>query len=339
MNGQGKGVIGMRSRRSLLAAWGTALLGIPLVNAAALASTSSGGELERHEYRRLAMGTQARIVLYAKNEEQAREAAAAAFARIVALDDLLTDWRPSELTRLADHAGGEPVPVSPDLFGVLSLAREVSAASEGAFDTTLGPLTQLWRETRAARELPTPEFLAATRAKCGWEKVVLDGEANTVHLTVAGMRLDVGAIGKGYAGDRALETLAEHGVTCALVDIGGDMTLGDAPPDRAGWRIAAGCGEIDREAPLLELSRCAVATSGDTAQYVEIDGDRYSHILDPRTGLGLRESECVTVIAPTGTLADALASAVSVRGIEKSAKLLEHFGARVPESDVTPDDD
>jgi FAD:protein FMN transferase len=319
----------------LLASGGVALLGAALLSSA----TSPEHDLERHEYQRLVMGTRARIVLYAETEDVAREAAAAAFARMVELDDTLTDWRPSELTRLSDHAGAAPVPASPDLLRILTIARKISKASEGAFDVTLGPLTQLWRETRASKQLPSPELLAETRARCGWEKLELDAEQRTVRLTIEGMRLDVGAIGKGYAADHALATLAEHGVTRALVDIGGDMTLGDPPPGRPGWRIAAGCGEIGTDAPILELSNAAIATSGDSEQFVIIDDHRYSHILDPRTGLGLRKSECVTVIAPTGALADALASAVSVRGIEESAELLERFEARAPQPEKATSDD
>jgi len=322
-------------RRGIAAGFCLAVAGVVL---SAVAPAAAGVDLERHEYRRIIMGTQARIVLYAQDDTVAREAAAAAFARMVELDNLLTDYRPSELTRLCEASGGPARAVSPDLMRILQLAEEVSGATGGAFDVTLGPLTQLWREVRKSGERPAPEVLAEARSRTGWRKVERDASRSEVRLAVEGMRLDLGAIGKGYAADRALETLGEHGVTRALVDLGGDLVLGDPPPGRQGWRVAVAGGEPGEEAPVLTLTREAVATSGDTEQYVEIDGQRYSHILDPRTGLGLTESECVTVVAPNGALADALASATSVlrgvedrsRGLTRIQKILLRFGARVP---------
>ena len=322
--------IGGTQRAGAALGYGALLVGVLALASMPVIAGGPTGDLERHEYRRVIMGTQARIVLYAADDAVGREAAAAAFARMVAMDDLLTDWRPSELLRLGEAAGGPPVVVSADLLRILRLAAEVSEASRGAFDVTVGPLTQLWRKTRAEGRLPDPGVLAAARDATGWTKVVLDPAASTVELPVPGMRLDMGAVGKGYACDRALETLEAHGVTRALVEIGGDMVCGDAPPGRAGWRVATGCGEGAAPSPILVLKDEAVATSGDTEQHVVIDGVRYSHIVDPRTGLGLTESECVTVVAPSGALADALASAVSIRGKDQSLSMLARFGARVP---------
>ncbi|MEW6074312.1 MAG: family 16 glycoside hydrolase [Planctomycetota bacterium] len=303
--------------------------------AGALRAAGSAPELERHEYRRVVMGSQARIVLYAESEEIARTAAAAAFQRMIELDDLLTDYRPSELTRLGDAAGGRPVAASPDLVRILLLSREVSAASEGAFDVTVGPLTKPWREAMRTGVLPAPAVIEAARACVGWPDVEIDAEAGTVRLARPGMRLDLGAIGKGYAGDAALAVLEAHGVTRALVDVGGGIVLGDPPPDHTGWSVAVRTGAEGAE-PVLVLAGEAVATSGDIEQHVVVDGVRYSHILDPRTGRGLTGSECVTVIAPTGALADALATAVSVRGIAASEALLARFGARVPPESSPP---
>jgi len=316
-----------RWRRGVAAGLGLVLAGA-IVSAGA--PGAAGGDLERHEYRRIVMGTQARIVLYAEDEEVARAAAAAAFARMVELDDLLTDYRPSEVTRLGEASGGPAVPVSLDLLRILLTAEEVSQATGGAFDVTMGPLTSLWREARKAGKLPPKDVLEGARSRTGWEHVEIDMERCEVRLAVEGMRLDLGGIGKGYAAQFALRVLSEHGVSRALVDLGGDLVLGDPPPGRPGWRVAIAGRDPDEDPPILTLAREAVATSGDTEQHVEIDGVRYSHILDPETGLGLTESECVTVVAPSGWYADALASAVSVMGIAKSQELLPRFGARVP---------
>jgi thiamine biosynthesis lipoprotein len=198
--------------------------------------------------------------------------------------------------RLCAVGGGT---VSDDLRDVLRAAVAVSEASDGAFDVTVGPLVALWRAARATGRLPDAAALEAARAKVGWRKLEVRGN----HVELApGMRLDLGGIGKGYAADAALATLRARGVERALVDIGGDLALGEGP-----WTVRV-AGEP------RELERCGVAASGDTERFVEVDGVRYSHLLDPRTGLGLTHGIEVTVIAPTATEADAWASAASVLG-------------------------
>ena len=143
-------------------------------------------------------------------------------------------------------------------------------------------------------------------------------------LTKRGMQLDFGGIAKGYAVDQALAVLRQHGVTRAMIQAGGDIGLGEPPPDAPGWRVAV--PSLDMKSPpqmILSLSRCAVATSGDTWQFVVIDGRRYSHVVDPRTGIGLTDHCQVTVVAPDGVTADGLSTAVSVLGPEKGLRLIE----------------
>jgi thiamine biosynthesis lipoprotein len=243
------------------------------------------------------MGTRARVVLYASDRAQAQRAADAALDRIAELEAVMSDYRDdSELMRLCAAGGGT---VSDDLRDVLRAALAVSEASDGAFDVTVGPLVGLWREARATGRLPEPEPIHVARHVVGWRKLEVRGN----HVELApGMRLDLGGIGKGFAADAALAVLRERGVERALVDIGGDLALGEGP-----WTVRV-AGEP------RELENCGVAASGDTERFVMIDGVRYSHILDPRTGLGLTHGIAVTVIAPTATEADAWASAASVLG-------------------------
>jgi thiamine biosynthesis lipoprotein len=151
----------------------------------------------------------------------------------------------------------------------------------------------------------------------------LDPKTRTVDLTVAGMRLDLGGIGKGYAGDEAILILREHGVASALFEAGGDIVLSDAPPDRPeGWLIETQDGRK------ISLADAAVSTSGHTEQFVEIDGVPYSHVVDPRTGIGLTNQFAATIIAKRGITADALSTAATVLGPERSKPLLKRFGAR-----------
>ena len=288
----------------------------------ALAASAQGSSLSRFEYFRIQMGTRVRIVLYADSEGRAREAAAKAFERIDALERIMTDYDPSsELMRLSHDAGEAPRAVSQDLFAVLERAMEYSRLSGGAFDVTVGPLVELWRKARRSGRLPAPEALEAARARVGFRNLALDRTARTVDFAMAGMKLDLGGIGKGFAADQALAVLRSEGVSAALVAAGGDISLGEPPPSQPGWRIAIANPGLAAAAapPDLVLSHCGVSTSGDAEQFVEIGGARYSHVVDPRTGLGVRDSASVTLIAPDATGSDALATALSV--IEPSAGL------------------
>lgn len=282
--------------------------------------------LRRFEFRKVLMGVECRIVLYARDEATAKRACAAAFDRIAQLDAIMSDYRPdSELMQVCAKAHEAPVKVSDDLFVVLKTALEIAEASGGAFDITVGPFVALWRQARKTKQLPTEAELAAAREKVGWQKVQLDPKERTVRLLVAGMRLDLGGIAKGYAGDGALAVLRRFGITRAMVEFGGDIVLGDPPPKRKGWRIVLP-DATGKPRKVLELANCAISTSGTTEQFVEIDGRRYAHIVDPRTGLGLTKWVLVTVIAPKGILSDPLATALCILGEKEGRKLATAYG-------------
>lgn len=291
------------------------------------ACTTGGRGLGRFEYAKMIMGVEARIILYAPDDAAARSAARAAFDRMEHLEAVMSDYRPgSELMRVCRAAAAnEPVSISDDLYRVLARARTIADAGDGAFDVTVGPLVRLWREARAEGRLPAPQTIEEARARVGWRAMSLDPERRTLTLAHDDMQLDLGGIGKGFAAGEALAVLRRRGLDRCLVDLGGDIALGEPPPDRAGWRVAIHGGWAEESPWLLELARAAVATSGDTSQFLEVDGVHYSHILDPRTGRGLTSRIAVTVIAPDAATADALASAVSVLGEEDGLELLEQF--------------
>jgi thiamine biosynthesis lipoprotein len=299
---------------------------LPLLALLPLAATAANPPLSRHAFREPHMGTLFRVILYAPDEATARKASRAAFDRIAALDDRLTDYEPdSELMRLCGRAGDGPVPVSDELFFVLSRAQEVSRLSGGAFDVTVGPVVRLWRHARRTGQMPDPDKLARARALVGYWNIDLDARGRTVRLAIAGMLLDLGGIAKGYAADEALAVLRRHGITRALVAAGGDIAVSGAPPGVLGWKIAiAPLTEAEgASGPWLWLVDGAVSTSGDAEQYVEIGGKRYSHIIDPRTGLGLVGRMSATVVARNGTTADSLTKVVAVLGSEKGFPLVE----------------
>jgi thiamine biosynthesis lipoprotein len=281
--------------------------------------------LERFSFQEPHMGTLFRVVVYARDEASAKAAAKEAFARCAQLNAIMSDYlSTSELTRLCAKAGGPPVKVSDELFAVLSRSQQVARDSGGAFDVTVGPVVRLWREARKTRRMPAPEKLKAARALVGYENVELDEKARTVRLLKPGMQLDLGGIGKGYAADEMLKVLARHGLKSAMVVAGGDVTVGDAPPGKNGWVVAIAPIDAKKEGPrYLTLANAAVSTSGDAEQYVEIGGVRYSHIVDPRTGIGLVGRMSATVVAPDGITADSLTKVVAILGPEKGFPVLE----------------
>lgn len=288
--------------------------------------TPEPAPLQRFEFEQPQMGLPFRIVLYAASQARADTAARATFARVAELNQVFSDYEDdSELSRLSRSAGsGRAVPVSDELWRLLKVAEATSRRSDGAFDITVGPLVQVWRRARRQRELPTPEVIAEAKARVGWEKLVLDPHARTARLLVPGMRLDLGSIAKGRALDEALRVLREHGITRALVTGSGDMAIGDPPPGRTGWRIEL--APLDAPgAPatrFLSLHNCGFATSGDLFQHVELGGKRYSHIVDPHTGLGMTDHSLVVVIAPDCVTANSLSTTACVVGPARGLALV-----------------
>lgn len=282
---------------------------------------------ERFEFTRPQMGVPFRLVFYGTDAARAAAAADAAFGRVAQLNRIFSDYDPDSEANLLCHETpvGQPVPVSPDLWHVLERSQRLAADTDGAFDVTLGPVVQLWRRARRHRELPPPHLLEPARQRAGWRNLRLDPRQHTVTFAVPGMRLDFGGIAKGYAADEALRVLRAFGFPRALVAAAGDVTVGDPPPDRPGWTIDIGLLDTPNAPPArtLSLAQASVATSGDIFQHLEFEGRRYSHILDPRTGLGLTDQSLVSVIATDGLTADSLATAVSVLGPEAGLRLVE----------------
>jgi thiamine biosynthesis lipoprotein len=307
------------SRRSALAGL------LVVVTAGAAIAYGAKPPLTRFEYVEPQMGTRFRIVMYAPDEATAQRASQAAYRRAADLNGIMSDYQQtSELMQLCAKAGGPPVLVSPDLFAVLSRSLEISRLTDGAFDVTVGPVVRLWRRARRTQLMPAADQLAAACALVDYHLVTLDPQVRTVALAKAGMQLDLGGIAKGYAAEAMQAVLKQHGITRAMVAAGGDIVVTGSPPDAPGWNvgIAAAPGE-EANGPTLVLHDAAVSTSGDAEQYVEINGKRYSHIVDPRTGLGLTDSWQVTVVARDGTTADGIDTGLDVLGPERGLKIVE----------------
>lgn len=289
-------------------------------------ATSAEPELRRYEFSQVHMGVPIRVLLYAADEPSANIAADKAFQRFAALDEALSDYDPaSELSALSRSAGQDAwVNLSDDLWHVLQCSQQLAAATDGAFDVTVGPYVRLWRRARKTGQFPSQQRLEEARDATGYEHLLLDEHRQRAKLLRNGMQLDLGGIAMGYAADEALADVRSEGIAHAMIDASGDVAAGDAPPGERGWKI----GMAPLQSPDAEptgyvwLSNAALTNSGDAYQFVEFEGDRYSHIVDPRTGLGLTQRSSVTVVADNCITADSLATAVSVLGPTKGMELI-----------------
>lgn len=282
------------------------------------------------------MGTRFEIVAYsdAPTAEGRARSVDPGFLRIAELDARLSDYRPdSEICRLAAGSAtcpGDWTAASADLIAVLVAAAEVSERSGGAFDVTVGPLTRIWRRVFRQHELRPAwrdELLRLHAETVDWRAIEVERDTSRVRFSHAGMQLDLGGIAKGYALDEALRALAAAGIEAALVDGGGDVAVMGLPPGRDHWVITIEdpFGDRAHSAVRLRIEKGAVCTSGDLYRYTELDGIRYSHLIDPRSGMALTDRVHATVYAQTGILADALASAVSVLGPVRGRELAESW--------------
>jgi len=299
-----------------------------LLTCLVLIEKTTGGQT-KYVFEQPEMGSPFTITIYGADSLAVSEAAAAAFRKADTLNALLSDYiDSSELNRLSATSGqGRYVSVSAPLFSILLRAMEAARLSHGSYDISIGPVVKLWRQVRKRKVFPDADTLKAALQKTGYRYIHLDTLRQAVWLEKPGMQLDLGGLGKGFVAQAALDLLGEYGFYSAMVNAGGKIAIGQSPPGRQGWMIGINApGEKEQILPVfLSLRQMAVATSGDIYQYVELDGKRYSHIVDPATGIGLTHSRNVTVIAADGTTADWLATACSILPLRRSMRLIRHF--------------
>lgn len=282
-------------------------------------SIAIGAPLQRHDFSGPGMATTFRIACYAEDKATAEKATEACFKRIAELNAIFTDYDPtSELMRLCAPEAKYPIKVSEPLFDLLQRARSFAEATQGAFDPTCGHLSNLWRRAKRQGKLPPADRLQQAIAATDWRRITLNPESRSVTLQ-PGTLLDLGGIAKGCAADECLRVLKQHGITRAIVLAGGDTAIGDPPPGETGWPVILRTDAKNESQ--MRLANSAVSTSGDLYQFTEIEGRRYSHIISPKTGLGLNERIACSVIAPDCTTSDALATAMCVLGQAKGEKL------------------
>ncbi len=316
--------------RSLLAGALLGVLAFPIIaqeNSGQLPASVSPPPIVGYESSFFAMGTEVQLKAFHHDSACVARAFEAVEDRVRELEAILTDYDPTSETRqLSSLASLHPAPVSDPLWEMLEACDRWHNLSQGAFDASLGQLTQLWRKYRRSSRLPTLDQISAARAQTGWQHVQLNASTRSVRLDSPEVRLDFGAIGKGYIVDQAFEVLRAADISCSLINVSGNIRAGAAPPDRVGWRIEI--APLQPGSPPLrhvQIANQSIATSGDLWQFVLIDGVRRSHILDPQTGLGVVGPRCATVIAPKATDADALATTACIVGFDAAAEIAQQL--------------
>jgi thiamine biosynthesis lipoprotein len=272
------------------------------------------------------MGTLVKITVVARSEAVAQAAATAGFTEIRRLEELLSTWIPtSELSRVNASAGVMPVHVSPETLTVVQRAVQVADMTDGGFNIAIGPAVDAWRVTEGQR-IPTESELDALRPLVDLQAVHVDVREQTIYLGKAGMRIDVGGIGKGYAADQAVDALRRAGAIAGVVALSGDIkTFGRLP---GGKMFPVGIQHPRKDGSVLawiDLQDEAISTAGDYERFFEREGVRYHHILDPRTLQPARSCQSVTVIAREGVWADGLDTGIFVMGPERGMELVERL--------------
>lgn len=283
-----------------------------------------------HLFQQPHMGCLFSIKIVAPDFAAAKSAADGAFDLIREADASFSDYRPeSELSRLCATAGsGKSAPVSADLWKILTDSQRYWEWSGGVFDITLGPCTKLWRDSRKSQQLPEPEVLRSAKNASGFSLLHLNTDGHTARLEKPGMRLDLGGIAKGWVLDAAVRLLHDQNhLTNFLIDAGGQIAAMGHPPGKEAWHVAVEKvpWEPDGHTTVVRLCGLHLATSGDLHQFVEIGGKRYSHIVDPASGLGSTLGMQASVISTSGATADVAATVLCLVAPEKGLKLLKSF--------------
>jgi thiamine biosynthesis lipoprotein len=271
------------------------------------------------------MGTVVEITLVGEDEEATRKAALQAFQEIKRIETLMSPWiDSSDVTRMNRSAGKEGVKVSPETLKVIRKANEISKLSEGGFDITVGPLTELWRKAREKKIPPLIEEVKGRLALVNFKNIRID-QKEKVFLKTKGMAVDLGGIAKGYAVDKAFDLLKSLGYKDLIVNAGGDLKVGGLKNNQP-WSIGIQHPrESQKILARLSVSDTAVATSGDYEKFFIHQGKRYHHIFNPKDGFPTEGCQSVTILCKEGIMADALATAVFVLGPEKGYGLCQKF--------------
>lgn len=276
--------------------------------------------LAQQPYKRtlLLMGSRFDITVVSQDSISANAHIDTAIAEITRIEKLISSWdENSQTSQINKNAGIKPVKVDTELFNLIERAIGISRLTDGAFDISYASMDKIWKFDGSMTKMPSEDEIKSSVEKVGYDKIILDKSNSTVFLNIEGMKIGFGAIGKGYAADMAKALLQSKGVESGIINASGDMNTWGKQANGSQWKVAI-TNPFDKNKvfALLPILDGAVVTSGNYEKYVNFNGKRYTHIIDPRTGYPSTGIISVTVFAPKAELADALATSVFVMGKE-----------------------
>ncbi len=263
------------------------------------------------------MGSNFDITVIAEDAVEGEKYIDLAVGEIERIEKIISSWDPkSQTSNINRNAGIHAVKVSPELFDLISRSLEISKITDGAFDISYASMDRIWKFDGSMKRMPFEEAIKASISKVGYQNIALDRDNGTVFLARKGMKIGFGAIGKGYAADRAKDLLISKGVKAGIINASGDMNTWGRQLNGKQWTVAI-TNPLNKEKAFgtVPISEGAIVTSGNYEKYVVFDEERYSHIINPKTGYPCQGILSVTVLAPSAELADALATSIFVMGI------------------------
>jgi len=273
------------------------------------------------------MGSRFVITIVAESEATANKHIDEASAEITRIEKLISSWdENSETSLINKNAGIQPVKVNPELYGLIERSLKISAITDGAFDISYASMDKVWKFDGSMRYPPSEEEIKSSIAQVGYQHIILDKEKSTVFLENKGMKIGFGAIGKGYAADKTKALMLSKNVFAGIINASGDLTTWGRQATGEKWIIGIS-NPLDREKIFswLPLDESSVATSGNYEKYVVFKGEKYSHIIDPRTGYPSKGINSVSVFSKSAELCDALATSVFIMGRETGLAFIEQL--------------
>jgi thiamine biosynthesis lipoprotein len=275
----------------------------------------------------LLMGSRFDLTVVAEDQAACQYYLGVAEQEITRIENLISDWRSgTEVDQINQHAGIKPVKVSWETFQLIERSKYLSKITEGAFDISYAAVDRIWKFDGTVNQLPQPEVIKASVSKIGYTNIITQAKDTTVFLALKGMKIGFGSNGKGYAADKTRTLLQSMGVTAGIINASGDLTTWGKKPDGTDWTVGiTNPLNKDQIFSWLPVTNSAIATSGNYEKYIDIEGKRYSHIIDPRTGYPVQGVVSVSVLAPSAELCDALATSVFVLGVEAGLDLINQL--------------
>ncbi len=282
--------------------------------------TSLSCTSQPHKYKKVVklMGSRFDISVVADSEEKGNEYIYIAITEIKRIEDIISSWNPSSQTSLINkNAGIEPVKVDKELFDLIERCIAISKLTDGAFDISYASMDRIWKFDGSMTTMPSEESIQKSVEKVGYQNIILNKDDTTVYLKIKGMKIGFGAIGKGYAADKAKKLLIYKGAKAGIINASGDMNTWGEQPNGEDWKVGI-TNPLNKNKvfALLPISNSSVVTSGNYEKYVTFNSKRYSHIINPKTGYPSSGIVSVSVFASKAELADALATSIFVMGKE-----------------------